>query len=188
MSSDAPGRNVDKRREKEESFGGRERWRRDRRLLWKKQLTLLLLDLRRISTLKRVGHSPADISMQDLRYGLKDLFNRKININCGNHSTLPIYDINTGILSMTTDWRAYSLWRRQSAQASMWHLLQDKIYLRCLVPHISQTLPWREPSSLVNLLLWSHSWFVCSSCTIASTRCWRMAGAKGHGASLLTTC
>ncbi len=95
---------------------------------------------------------------------------------------------NGTISLITTDPRAYSLWRRQSSQASIWQRLQDSIYLRCLVPHISQTLPRRDPSSLVNLPLCSHSWFICSSRAIATTRCWRIAGSKGHGASLLTTC
>jgi hypothetical protein len=49
----------------EEARDRKELWREremKERLLWKKQLTLLLLDLRRISTLNGVGHSPANIS------------------------------------------------------------------------------------------------------------------------------
>jgi hypothetical protein len=158
-------------------------------------LTLLLLDLRRILTLNGVGYSSADILDVGFvnYYGLywrvtlgiaiwlKGLFIRKINVKCVTISVwclslclpfLCIILIRIMIfLLMTTDQRAYSLWRRQSSQASIWQRLQDNMYLRCLVLYILQTLLWRDPLSLVNLPLWLHLWFVCSSSAIATTRC-----------------
>jgi hypothetical protein len=62
MTSDAYKKKRQMRRERERSLRGRERCRIDRRLLWRKLLTLLLLDLQRTSTLNGVGHSPADIA------------------------------------------------------------------------------------------------------------------------------
>ena len=62
MPLDTYKKSVQRRWKTERSLEERKRWRRDGKLLWKKQLTLLLLNFWQILTSNTVSHSSVDIS------------------------------------------------------------------------------------------------------------------------------